>query len=38
MGEDMETDMNYKGEEIEGTDVNTTEGNILIVLIGCLPV
>ncbi|WJX83636.1 hypothetical protein P8452_66284 [Trifolium repens] len=28
MGEDMETDMNYKGEEIEGTDVNTTEGLI----------
>ncbi|WJX67773.1 hypothetical protein P8452_52212 [Trifolium repens] len=28
MGEDIETDMNYEGEEIEGTNVNTAEGFI----------
>jgi hypothetical protein len=28
--------MNYEGEEIEGTNVNTAEGNISIDLIGCL--
>jgi hypothetical protein len=36
MGEDIEKDMNYEGEEIEGTNVNTAEGNISIDLIGCL--
>jgi hypothetical protein len=33
--EDMEMDINYEGEEIEGTGDEKAKGNIFIVLIGC---